>query len=91
MDDYAGIVRNTTEEQTQKGILRSFNITTQHLTTSTGHDIPENFISAIDQKLASWVGKVVYYGEYADTGQVIKEDGKEYAIVPWYRLIGVEE
>lgn len=91
MDDYAGIVRDKADEQTHKGVLRDFALSSQHLTTSTGHAIDLSFIDVMEGELNSWLGKVVYYGEYADTGQVIKEDGKQYAIVPWYRLIGVEE
>lgn len=88
IDDYAGVIRNDTDEQVQKGKLESFELYPYHLTASTGWDIE---LAEIEQVLLGLLGKVVHYSEYADSGQVIEENGKKYAFVPFYRIIGVEE
>lgn len=88
VDDYAGVVRSTADERVQKGYLRDYQIIEQHLTTSTGHKIDK--LEVYYQELKALVGQLVYYQEYADSGAVFEQDGKKWALVPWYRLIGFE-
>lgn len=88
VDDYAGVVRSTAAERVQKGYLRSFDLIFDHLTTSTGYGFAK---SDYEPRLEALVGQLVYYQEYADSGAVFEQDGKKWALVPWYRLIGFEE
>lgn len=89
IDDFAGIQRADGNEQLQKGVLVEFQLISDHLTASTGHEIQG--IEVYTEELRKMIGKVVYYQEYADSGSVIEYDGKKYAMVPFYRLIGFEE
>lgn len=85
IDEYAGVIRNNEQENVQKGVLRAFTFEANHLTASTGYRIED----MIDLK--SMIGKTVYWQEYADTGNKLRFDDKQYVMVPFYRLIGVEE
>lgn len=89
IDDYAGVIRNTGEEQVQKGVLRDYALMSDHLTASVGYRLSDP--AGVYDQVVSLVGKVVHYAQYADSGQVIEEDGKKYAFVPFYRLIAAEE
>lgn len=91
IDDYAGVLRDNKDEQVQKGVLIDFHLSSEHITASTGHSMAEEFMGDLNSMLKGYVGKTVNYAQYADSGQVIEEDGKKYAYVPFYRLIGVEE
>lgn len=89
IDEYSGIHRTETDQQFQKGKLLDYGLTPDHLTTSTGYRL-EN-IEAIKTALDQFKGKIVYWAQYADSGQVFTVDEKQYALIPFYRLIGVEE
>lgn len=85
IDEYEGVIRNTDQENVQKGVLCSFRFEPYHLTASTGFRIED----MIDMKKLD--GKTVYWQEYADAGSKFEIDGKKYVLVPFYRLIGFEE
>lgn len=89
VDDYAGVIRSDANERVQKGYLRDAFIMDEHLTTSTGHTITH--IDEWGSQINGLVGKLVYYQEYADSGAVFEQDGKKWALVPWWRLIGFED
>lgn len=90
VDDYAGVLRSTADERVQKGYLHDGTmLIADHLTTSTGYHI-EGLLDYAKQ-LGKLKGKLVYYQEYADSGAVFEQDGKRWALVPWYRLIGFED
>jgi hypothetical protein len=89
IDDYEGVIRNNQDENVQKGVLRNFSVSRDHLTTSTGYEVQ----GLIDYAhlLKDMVGKVVYWQEYADTGSKFSIDGTLYVLVPFYRLIGFDD
>lgn len=89
IEEYGSVLRNKTDQQYQQGKLISFGITPEHLTVSTGYAL-EN-IDEVGDALTEMVGKTVYWQQYADSGQVFDIDGKKYALIPFYRLVGVEE
>jgi co-chaperonin GroES (HSP10) len=88
INDHEGLI-GVSDENVQKGVLISAELTQDHLTVSTGYRITqiENIAIALDEK----AGKVVYWQEYADAGSKFMIDGKQYALVPFYRLIGVDD
>src|ERR1700755_3010167 len=89
IDDYDGVIRNTEQENVQKGVLRDYTLNADHLTASTGY-----LISNIEDQhdfLSTKVDKTVYWQEYADAGSKFTVEGKKYVLVPFYRLIGFEE
>lgn len=92
IDENEGLV-GATNENVQKGTLLNVKFTPFHLTTSTGFEIGEGSVTDIkdvfiDGKL---IGKTVYWQEYADSGSKFTQDGKEYVLIPFYRIIGYEE
>lgn len=89
VDDYAGVIRSDANERVQKGYLRDFQLIRDHLTASAGHTVAD-FVD-YGKQLTKHKDKLVYYQEYADSGTVFEQDGKKWALVPWYRLIGFEE
>lgn len=89
IDDYAGVIRNTENENVQKGVLRDFCLTSYHLTASTGFKMDD--IESVDKFYAKRIDKTVYWQEYADAGSKFDVEGKKYVLVPFYRLIGFEE
>lgn len=79
-----------TDENVQKGVLRSYGLNRDHLTASAGLDITFHK-QEYEADLKQLIDKVVYWQEYADTGSKFKIDGKEYVLVPFYRLIAKEQ
>lgn len=60
-----------------------------HITASSFGVITSQF--AIDTINKLHAGVIVRWEEFAEGGQTFKEDGKTYALVPWWRLISYEE
>jgi hypothetical protein len=89
IDDNDGLYSGTADENVQKGVLRDFYLIDDHITASAGYQICHT--AKYKDKLADLIGKVVYWQEYADAGSKFEIDGKQYALVPFYRLIGFEE
>lgn len=87
--EYSSVHRAENDNSYQKGILKDYGLTPQHLTASAGF-----LMRGVDEILSSleeMKGKVVYWAQYASDGQVFEIEGKKYALVPFYRLVGVEE
>lgn len=87
--EHSAVLRAETDQQYQKGKLISYGLAPSHLTVSTGFEIED--IDEIQNELTEMVGKTVYWQQYADSGQVFPIDGKKFALIPFYRLVGVEE
>lgn len=85
IDDAPDVYHGGASENLQKGILRDYQLISDHLTASTGYKI----VGLVDYSalLDKYKDKIVYYQQYADSGAVIEKDGKKYALVPFYRLI----
>lgn len=91
IDEYEGVLRNTENENVQKGVLKEVNFFSEHLTTSTGYHIQAGDENVGLQEIYKPIlGKTVYWQEYADAGAKFTIDGKQYVLVPFYRLIGFE-
>lgn len=88
IDEYEGVLRNTDNENVQKGVLKEIEFEANHLTTSTGYLLPDLKKTADFYK--DKLGKTVYWQEYADSGSKFTIDGKQFVLVPFYRLIGWE-
>lgn len=88
-DEYSGILKGSKQEDVQKGTLREYQLVADHLTASTGYYLEG--IEEYKELLDSLINKTVYYEQYAESGNIIEKDGKKYALVPFYRLIAVEE
>lgn len=89
IDEFDGIIRNSADEQVQKGVLRAAEFVECHLTASTGYTIPK--LQEHADAFTKLVGKVVYWEQYADTGKQFDIAGKRYTLVPFYRLIGFDD
>lgn len=89
VDEYDGILRNTEDEQVQKGVVIEAGLNRHHLTASVGYDLGGT--EDADAMMDFLRGKLVYWEEYSDTGKKFEFEGKRYSLVPYYRLIGYEE
>jgi co-chaperonin GroES (HSP10) len=89
IDEYDGIIRDTHTENVQKGMLRAYGLVLDHLTASTGYKIED--VSNYRNALELMLDKLVYWQEYADAGNKFTIEDKKYVLVPFYRIIGVEE
>lgn len=90
IDEYEGILHDTDADNVQKGILRNFQLVGDHLTASAGYRLYAG-TEEYTELLNNFIGKIVYWQEYADAGGKFDIEGKKYVLVPFYRLIGVEE
>ncbi len=88
-DEYADVIRPDDDAGVQKGTLIEATLMGDHLTTSTGYHIEG--LDQYGERLKDLVGKTVFWEQYGEAGNIIKQDGKQYALVPFYRLIAVED
>lgn len=90
LDEYEGLYRDDSGESIQKGKVISVNIFRYHLTASSAMEIDSD---GIFRGVKDWgkIGRVVYWQEFADSGQKFEHEGKKYALVPWWRLTAVEK
>lgn len=90
IDEYAGLSHSGGDDQ--RGIVRACNVLGVHLTASTGFALPAEAAKAIATDVATWIDKPVRYALYADAdSSKFTEDGKNYVLIPWYRVLGVEK
>lgn len=87
-NEYDGLVGGSTDD-VQSGVLRDAYLIDHHLTASAGYLI--RGIDIIAKDIENWLDKTVYWQEYADMGSKFTIEGKNYVLVPFYRLIGFEE
>lgn len=90
LNEFEGLV-GATDENMQCGKLMSFQLIADHLTASAGYHIDPSAIKDYSEQLNNLGGKIVYWQEYADSGSKFKHRGKEYVLIPFYRIIGFEE
>jgi hypothetical protein len=90
LNEYDGIVGSNKNENVQKGYLRSANFFSYHLTASTGLRMDPEEMQEVQEKYKAYLDKLVYWQEFADIGSKFEIEGKQYVLVPFYRLIGVE-
>lgn len=89
--DYNGVSRTDENESMKYGVLVDYAVSWVHLTASAGLFLDSAFIKDKDTELKELTGKTVRWEEYAEGGQTFEEDGKTYALIPWWRLIGYSE
>lgn len=73
------------------GKLIEVSVTDYHLTASAGLCLDSKWVTANYNDLRDMIGKIVRWEEFAEGGQTFEEDGKTYALIPWWRLISVKE
>ncbi len=89
--DYADISRADDAEGLSSGKLISFSASPYHFTASAAMYLPDSEIVKMSRRLQVLVGKTVRWEQFAEGGQTFTEDGKTYALVPWWRLISYED
>jgi hypothetical protein len=73
------------------GKLIDFSIVKFHLTASASAYLEDDFLNNLRDELTKMKGGIVRWEEFAEGGQTFEEDGKTYALIPWWRLIGYKE
>lgn len=89
--DYDGVSRMDENEDMSYGVLRATSNVGWHLTASSAIEFDDMTVSDIKVWLQSLIGKTVRWEQYAEGGQTFEEEGKTYALIPWWRLIGVTD
>lgn len=87
--EYDGVSRADENENLQYGILLDYAVSDYHITASAGLEINSDFGDVIADALEKMVGQTVRWEQFAEGGQTFVEDGKTYALIPWWRLISV--
>jgi len=88
MRDDDGVSRTDESESMKYGRLVAVSVTGVHMTASSFGRFDR------DPAYEAWssrIGSIVRWEEYAEGGQTFEEDGKTFALIPWWRLIGYEE
>lgn len=91
MRDDDGVSRTDENETMKHGRLVDFRVSSYHLTASAAIELSSMFWQEKTDELEDMVDKIVRWEEYAEGGQTFEKDGKTYALIPWWRLIGFEE
>lgn len=87
--DDEGVSRTDENESLKYGRIVSMAFSSYHVTASSFGEFDEDFRRATIKILTP--GVIVRWEEFAEGGQTFEEDGKTYALIPWWRLIGYEE
>lgn len=85
----SAVSRADDTESLQFGKIISAATSSYHLTASSFGRIDSSYLDGISLILKP--GTIVRWEEFAEGGQTFKEDGKTYALVPWWRLISFED
>lgn len=88
--EYEGVSRADSDEGLSKGKVVAFSMAPYHLTASSAVRFHADDTEEMYGTLESLVGTTVRWEQFAEGGQTFTEDGKLYALVPWWRLISVE-
>lgn len=86
-----GVSRNDANEIMQYGKMIDYSVSSWHITASAGMTFSAKDVADIRADLELGLGKIVQWEQYAEGGQTFEEDGKTYALIPWWRLISVTE
>jgi hypothetical protein len=85
-----GVSRTDENESMKYGKLIDFSLSRHHLTASAALQFTDDDVVEIATSLNVIKGKIVRWEEFAEGGQTFIEDGKTYALIPFWRLIGAE-
>lgn len=86
-----GVSRTDSSEILKRGRLIAASVSQYHLTASAGIMLNAEWVEGKLKDMQELVGKIVQWEEYAEGGQTFEENGKTYALIPWWRLIGFKE
>jgi hypothetical protein len=89
--DDDGVSRTDENESMKYGRLVDVSVANHHLTASAAIEFTSVDKQVYINHFGNLVGKIVRWEEFAEGGQTFEEDGKTYALIPWWRLIGFEE
>jgi hypothetical protein len=87
--DDDGVSRSDANESLKYGRIIKASISSYHLTASSFGEIQNDFREFIGELLQP--GSIVRWEEFAEGGQTFVEDGKTYALIPWWRLISIDK
>lgn len=91
IQEHAGVARAGSGENPNRGRLINVSVAVMHFTASAAIMLPATELKLTRDYWNSHKGKIVRWEEYADSGQKFTENGKEYALIPWWRITAVEE
>ncbi len=86
-----GVSRTDDNETRNRGKVISVAVSGVHLTASAAIEFDADKFVGIDTMVCTLVGKIVRWEEFAEGGQTFEENGKTYALIPWWRIISYEE
>lgn len=89
--EYDGVSRADIDENLQYGLLLDYSLNQYHITASAAIGFDVTFLDDLDEHLKALIDKTVRWEQFAEGGQTFIEDGKTYALIPWWRLISVTE
>jgi len=89
--DDDGVSRTDENESLKYGRVVDFSVNGLHLTASAAMEFSDDMYVAVVKLGEILMGKIVRWEEFAEGGQTFEEDGKTYALIPWWRLISYEE
>lgn len=85
--EYDGVSRADENESLKVGRVVNYRVFGYHLTASAAIKFEDGFAKEMAMQLDELIGELVRWEEFAEGGQTFTEDGKLYALVPWWRLI----
>lgn len=89
--DDDGVMRTDENESLKYGRMIDVSVSGIHLTASSGLELGDSMFTSAHELYHGLIGKIVRWEEFAEGGQTFKEDGKTFALIPWWRLISFEE
>lgn len=89
--DYEAVSRVDANEILSKGVVRAISYVPFHLTASAATTFTTDEQVYLSDYTESLLHKQVRWEQYAEGGQTFEEDGKTYALIPWWRLISVTD
>ena len=89
--DDDGVSRTDENESLKYGRLADVSLNRYHMTASAFGRLDDDMLKAIRGQMVELKDKIVRWEEFAEGGQTFEEDGKTYALIPWWRLISYEE
>lgn len=90
MRDDDNVSRTDQSESMKFGRLIDFHVEPYHLTASAAIQFDNGYLAGQQDELRRLIGRIVRWEEFAEGGQTFEEDNKIYALIPWWRLIGVQ-
>lgn len=84
-----GVSRTDENETRNRGSVVAVSVSNYHITASAALQVDKGYMKCVIDMLVP--GTIVRWEEFAEGGQTFEENGKTYALVPWWRIISIEE